>query len=77
MGGYVAGLINPLTVSAAAAGTLFLAWKQGSDEAVEFNKALIATGNYAGMTAEQMGRLAEELDGMAGVTTRSASAALA
>src|SRR5690606_23924897 len=37
MGGYLLGLINPLTVGAATVGALAVAWKQGRDEALEFD----------------------------------------
>lgn len=76
MGGYVLGLINPLTIAAAAVGALAIAWKAGSDEATAFNKALILTGNSTGLTAQNLGALAAQMDSIAGVTTRSASKAL-
>ena len=76
MGGYIAGLINPFTVAAAAVAALAIAWKQGSDEATEFNKALILTGNTTGLTANNLAALALQMDAIAGVTMRSASKAL-
>lgn len=76
MGGYVAGLINPFTLAAVAVGGLALAWKMGSDEATAFNKALILTGNNAGLTAQNLGALSVQMDSIAGVTTRSAAKAL-
>ncbi|CAL1778360.1 tail length tape measure protein [Acinetobacter phage vB_AbaS_Silvergun] len=76
MGGYILGLINPLTIAAAAVGALAIAWKAGSDEATAFNKALILTGNSTGLTAQNLGALAAQMDSIAGVTTRSASKAL-
>lgn len=76
MGGYILGLINPLTVAAAAVGALALAWKAGSDEATAFNKALILTGNSTGLTAQNLAAMAVQMDSIAGVTTRSASQAL-
>lgn len=76
MGGYILGLINPVTIAAAAFGALAIAWKAGSDEATAFNKALILTGNSTGLTAQNLGALAEQMDSIAGVTTRSASKAL-
>lgn len=76
LGGYVAGLINPFSLAAAAAGTLGLAYYKGSQESEKFNKALILTGGYAGVTSGQLADLARELDGIAGVTQRSAAAAL-
>lgn len=76
LAGSVAGLINPFTLVAGAAVALFTAWQQGEEQANSFNRALILTGNYADTTAEKLGAVAQEMDGIAGVTTRSAAAAL-
>jgi len=76
LGGYVLGLVNPFTLGAAAVGALSLAYYKGSQESEKFNKALILTGGYAGVTSGQLSDLARELDGIAGVTQRSAAAAL-
>nr|WP_286948253.1 phage tail tape measure protein [Pseudomonas sp. UBA6718] len=73
---YAAALVNPYTVAAAAAVALAVAWKQGSDEAVAYNKALILTGNSAGTNADQMEIMARAIDGITG-TQRQAAAALA
>lgn len=54
LGGYVAGLINPLTLAAAAVAGLGYAYAKGSAEAQEFQKTLILTGNQAGVTANQL-----------------------
>lgn len=75
MGGYILGLANPFTITAAAAGTLAVAWYQGSKEAENFNKALILTGNYIGLTAGQLGDMASRLDEIGG-TRRNAAAVL-
>lgn len=77
MGRYVLGLINPLTLAAAAVAGLALAWKAGSDESVAFNKALILTGEYAGRTAEQMAEMADKFGDLSGTTTHGAAAGLA
>ncbi|WP_435608473.1 phage tail length tape measure family protein [Pseudomonas knackmussii] len=73
-------LFNPLTVAIAAvtagAGALALAWHQGSAETDEYNKALILTGNYAGVTAGQLATMAREMDGLREVSQGSAAAAL-
>lgn len=74
-GRYVAGLVNPLTLAAAAAVALAVAWKQGSDEATAYNKALILTGNAAGTNADQLASMAQGIDGIVG-TQRQAAAAL-
>lgn len=77
MAGFLLGMINPATLSAAALGTLLYAWERGAREARAFNEALILTGHYAGLTAAQLADLAREMDEMDGVTRGSASAALA
>jgi len=75
VGGYVLGLVNPFTVAAAAVGALALAYYKGSQETVEYNKALILTGNYAGQTAGQLQDMAKKIaDG--GATQGKAAEAL-
>lgn len=76
MGSYVAGMINPLTLAAAAMGTIALAWKQGADEQFAFTKALIMTGGYAGDTAASIRTLADEMAALKGVTQGGAVDAL-
>lgn len=58
LGGYVAGLVNPFTLAAAAGGALAVAYFKGAAEATEFNKQLIITGNAAGTTADQLSQMA-------------------
>lgn len=58
LGGYVAGLVNPFTLAAAAGGALAIAYVKGAAEATEFNKQLILTGNAAGTTAGQLSQMA-------------------
>uniref|UniRef100_UPI003F80EB1F phage tail tape measure protein n=1 Tax=Xanthomonas sp. 0924 TaxID=2835534 RepID=UPI003F80EB1F len=72
----VVGMVNPLTITAAAAAAVAIAWKQGSDEATAYQRALILTGNQSGQTAERLAEVAAQMDGIAGVTTSSAAAAL-
>lgn len=74
--GYIVGLINPFTVAAAAAATLALAYKQGSDETTAFSSALALTGNTAGTTTGQLASLAQQIS-MTGGTVGKASAVLA
>jgi lambda family phage tail tape measure protein len=76
LGGYVIGLVNPLTVAAAAAAVLALAYKQGSDEATAFNASLAMTGNTAGTTANNLASMARQVSG-AGGTVGKASEVLA
>ena len=76
MGGYIAGLVTPLNLAAAAAAALVVAWTQGESEASEFNKSIELTGNFASTTSD---RLTDMARGMAefGTTQRAASRALA
>lgn len=76
LGGYVLGLINPITIAAGAALALGAGFLAGSKEAQEFNKALVLTGNQAGLTVGQLSSMAERLD-LLGTTQGKASEALA
>lgn len=77
LGGYVLGLINPLTIAAATVGVLALAYMQGSKEAEAFGKAIILSGNAAGTTTSQLGDMAREIGSRFGYTQKEAAAALA
>ncbi len=72
LGGYVASLVNPFTIAAAAAGGLALAYYKGSQEADEYNKAIIFTGNSAGTSAAQLANLATQVGGTVGTTGAAA-----
>ena len=74
LGSYIAGLVNPFTVAAAAAGVLAFAYKQGSDEASNYTKALIVTGNQSGQTADSMASLAKQVSAVTGTTGAAANA---
>lgn len=75
-GKFALAAVNPYTLAAAAAIALGVAWKQGSDQAVEFNKALILSGNASGTSVDQLQSMAVAIDQVTG-TQRQASAALA
>ncbi len=72
LGGYVAGLINPFTVAGAAVAGLGVAYYKGSEEAQEFRKALILTGNAAGTNAGAMSDLARQISTTVGTTGAAA-----
>lgn len=72
LGGYVAGLVTPFTVAAAAAGVLALAYFQGSKEADGYTRAIALTGNAAGATVSQYQGAAEAIARLVG--TQSAAA---
>jgi lambda family phage tail tape measure protein len=73
LGGYVAGLINPFTVAAAAAAVLALAYKQGSDEATAFTSALVLSGNAAGTSSGQLSSLAQSVSQSVGTVGAAAA----
>lgn len=76
LGGYVAGLINPFTLAAAAAGVLGLAYYKGSQEQSAFNESLILTGNLVGKTSGQMALMASNVASATKTTTGNASSVL-
>ena len=63
LGSSLLGLVNPYTVTAAAAVALAVAWSKGQDEAEEFARVLAETGSVAGVTADQMIAMSEALAG--------------
>ncbi|WP_196480306.1 phage tail length tape measure family protein, partial [Xanthomonas translucens] len=71
-----AAFINPITVGAAAIAGLAVAAYQGSEEFASYDKALLASGNSAGVTSAALAELAGQFDEMAGVTTGAAADAL-
>lgn len=66
--GYIAGLVNPITLLAGAAVALGVAWKQQQDRLDAFNIALAKTNNYVGRTADELAALTSEID-RSGVAT--------
>lgn len=74
MGTYIAGLVNPFTVAAAAAAVLALAYHQGSAEQDAFRTALITTGNVAGTTTGQMASMAKSVSATVGTSGAAAEA---
>jgi phage-related minor tail protein len=63
LGGYIAGLINPFTIAAAAVGTLTFAAYKGYEQAELYRKALTLTGNAAGKTSDDLIALSGALAG--------------
>ncbi|WP_217190701.1 phage tail tape measure protein [Pseudomonas shirazica] len=72
LGGYVAGLVNPFTVAGAAVAGLGVAYYKGSEEAQDFRKALILTGNAAGTNAGALSDLARQISTTVGTTGAAA-----
>lgn len=76
MGGYVLSLVTPLRLVAVAAGTLAIAWNKGDNEARDFQKSLILTGNAAGVTSSQLMTLAATTAASTGATKGASAEAL-
>jgi len=74
LGGYVAGLINPLTLAAAGAGALFLAFQAGSSEISKLNQAVILSGERLGVTAESLQNIAAGIAAVNQNTTQGRAA---
>ncbi|WP_421523064.1 phage tail tape measure protein [Pseudomonas yamanorum] len=71
-----AGMVLALVSVVAALGTVIYGYKSGSQEADEYNKSLILTGNYAGTSASRLAELAQQVSATNG-TTSDAAASLA
>lgn len=72
LGGYVLSLVTPFTAAAAAVAALGITYYRGSQEAVEYQKALILTGRSAGLTADQLGGMAKQVSATVGTTGAAA-----
>lgn len=72
----IMGMVAAVAAAAAVVGVLIYGYNKGSQEADEFNKALILTGNYAGTSADQLASLAQQVSATNG-TTGEAAASLA
>ncbi|WP_447335600.1 phage tail length tape measure family protein [Klebsiella quasipneumoniae] len=76
VGGYVLGLINPVTLAAAAVGVLGLAYYKGSQEQGEFYKSLTLNGNLVGKTTGQLADMAARVSVVTNSTTGVTAATL-
>ncbi len=72
LGGYIAGLINPFTVAAAAGIALAGAYYQGSKEASGYERAIVLTGNAVGITSGQIADMARNIDAVVGTQGKAA-----
>ncbi len=66
LGGYVVGLVNPLTVGAGAALGLAYAYHEGALEAQAYSKSIILSGNAAGVTSGQLSDMARKVSNSIG-----------
>ena len=67
------GMVLALVSVVAALGTVIYGYKSGSQEADEYNKSLILTGNYAGTSASQLANLAQQVSATNGTTSEAAA----
>ena len=74
LGGYVLGLISPITIVSAAAAVLAVAFVQGKNESIAYSRALITTGNAAGTTAGQLSDMARNISATVGTQGAAAEA---
>ncbi len=77
LGGYIAGLITPLTVAAAAVTALGVAYLKGSEEASAYSNALVLTGNAAATTVGSLQDMAVRISATTGATVGASAEALA
>lgn len=74
MGGYIAGLVNPFTIAATAAGALAFAYYKGSKEQDAYIKAVRDTNNAVGLTVGSMADMASRIGAVSGTTGEAAEA---
>lgn len=65
-GGYIIGMINPVSLAATALLGLSASYYAGYKESQNLNNALLVTGRNAGMTAGQLSALAKEVGSING-----------
>lgn len=65
-------ILAPIALATAAVGSLGVAYYKGSEEQDSFNKSLSLTGNYAGVSAGQLGDMARQVSATVGTTGAAA-----
>ncbi|WP_130927914.1 phage tail tape measure protein [Pseudomonas sp. Sample_14] len=66
-------ILGPLALATAAVGGLAYAFYKGSEEQDSYNKSLILTANYAGVSAGQLGDMARQVSATVGTTGQAAA----
>lgn len=74
MGGYIKGLINPVSVLGAGFAALTAAFYFGSEESDKFNQAVKLTGGFSGATADELAEMAERIGDVTSTTSAAADA---
>ena len=72
--GRLAMFVAPIALVVAAVAALAYGFVKGSAESTEFNKALELTGNFAGVSADQLGEMARQVSATVGTTGQAAEA---
>ncbi len=74
MGGYIKGLINPVSVLGAGFVALAAAFYFGSEESDKFNEAVKLTGGFSGATADELAEMAKRISDVTSTTSAAADA---
>lgn len=74
LGSYVAGLVSPVTLLAAAVGAVAVGYALGSQEQQRYTAALVMSGNAVGTTVGQLASMAAEIDALGNSGTQSKAA---
>ncbi|AZF63790.1 phage tail tape measure protein [Pseudomonas sp. LBUM920] len=69
----IAAMAAPIGLAVAAVGALAYGFVQGRAETDKYNRSLILTGNYAGVSAGQLGDMARQVSATVGSTGQAAS----
>ena len=65
-------MLAPIALATGAVAALGVAYYKGSEEQDRYNKSLILTGNYAGVSAGQLGDMARQVSATVGTTGQAA-----
>lgn len=66
-------MLAPIALATGAVAALGVAYYKGSEEQDKYNKSLILTGNYAGVSAGQLGDMARQVSATVGTTGQAAA----
>lgn len=77
VGGYLARLVNPATLAAAAIGSIAFVLIKAENDFSKLNKALVLTGNYAGLTTGAFSDMAEDVGKTVDSVSKASTALIA
>lgn len=75
LGSYILGMVNPLTIAAAAFAAYGYAVYQARDQIQQLTKARIQTGNIAGLTSDEIVQMADDVGKITGKLSAAREAA--